>query len=368
MYFKCGTDSKPGSKIKKALYSLIKVFIYNSIMRSTPQSTESRINQSYLMFTLVIILVIFPFFILKSISSAILYFSLLFISFGSSLFFWVRFVPFFPVSFPGFINTIQTLILSILKRTKSSYHIQAGKFDRDYFVIQNKPRLDALLIDENSAVIVINDAGEKHVSPPGYQFIKIREQVLHTFDLGFHHFFWGPRENVNPFTYHNPNLDLNQTHLYSLNVAQTKCQTKDEITVVPSFSIFYNFSSLARKKQMEVMLLNVSDYFSANKINGELQIEINNLIGECVTNIWKVLVENTNTKRLIFPTNQKSSLIDDFLLKINTTINTKIIENESYSRTLKVSNRLESVKPLEQWEALIIRVFLKSLWIQKDIP
>jgi predicted DNA-binding protein YlxM (UPF0122 family) len=337
-------------------------------MKSPPQPSKSRTNQSYLIFTLAIALIFFPFFILNSISSTILYLSLLFISIGSSLFFWVSFVPFFPKSFGEILNTIQMLILSIFRSTKSAYHIQAGKFDRDYFVIQDKPKLDILLIDENSVVIVINNVGKKRVFPPGYHFIKRGEQVLHTFDRGFHHFFWGPRETKNPNRNQIPDLDLNQTHLHSLRVAQTKWQTKDEITVIPLFSIFYDFSSLAGNKQLEEMSLNISDYFSANNINGELQIEIKNLIGEHVTNIWKVLLENTNTKQLISPTDQISSFMDDILIKINTIINTKTSKNTSDSHKLEEFNLLESFMPVKQWEPLNIRVFLNNIWVQKDVP
>ena len=337
-------------------------------MKSSPQPSKSRFDQNYFMFTLTIILFIFPFFLLKSLSSSILYFFLLFISIGSSLFFWTSFIPFFPENYSGFLNTIQTLLLSIFSSAKSTYHIRAGKFDRDYFVIQDKPKLGALLIDENSVVIVINNAGKKRIFPPGYQFIKNGEQILHTFDLGFHHFVWGPLKTENPFKNHTPELDLNQLHLYSLRAAQTKWQTKDEINVVPSFSIFYDFSSLTGKKQMEEMSLNISDYFSTNKINGELQIEINKVIGECVTNIWKVLLEKTNSKQIISSANQNSLLIENFLLNINTIMNMKIGEDTSNSHILKDSNRLESVKPLEQWETLNIRVFLNNLWIQQEVP
>jgi len=337
-------------------------------MKSSPQLSKGRNDQNYFIFALAIILVIFPFFILKSLSSSILYFSLLFISIGSSLLFWTSFIPFFPESFSGFINIIQTLILSIFRSAKSTYHIQSGKFDKDYFVIQDKPKLGALLIEENSVVIAINNAGKKQIIQPGYQFIKNGGQVLHTFDFGFHHFFWGPLETDDPFRNNVPDLDLNQTHLQSLRAAQTKWQTKDEITVVPSFSIFYNFSSMARIKQVEEMLFNISDYFSAHKINGELQIEINKLIGESVTNIWKVLLEKTKSEQIISPTDQYSLLIGNFILMINTILNTKSGEDTSDSHISQEYNLLESVKPLELWETLNIKVFLKNLWIQQEVP
>jgi len=215
---------------------------------------------------------------------------------------------------------------------------------------------------------VINNAGKKRIFQPGFQFIKNGEQVLHTFDLGFHHFFWGPQETDNPFRKNVPDLDLNKIHLQSLRSAQTESQTKDEITVVPSFSIFYNFSSMARIKQVKEMSFNISDFFSANKINGELQNEINKLIGECVTNIWKVLLEKTNAKQIISPTDQYSLLIENFLLRINTIINTKLGEDTSDSHISQESNRLEIVKPLDQWETLNIRVYLNNLWIQQGVP
>jgi len=337
-------------------------------MESSPQPSKSRIVQNYLIFALAIILIIFPFYILKSISSAVLFLFLILISVGSSFFFWVNFVPFFPESISGVISTIQTLILSIFRSTKSIYHIQAGKFDNDYFVIQNKPKLGALLIDENSVVIVINNGGKKRVCSPGYQFINTGEQVLHTFDMGFHHFYWGPLETENPFNNHIPDLNLNQIHLRALRVAQTKCQTKDEISVVPSFSIFYDFSSLAGKKQLEEMSLNISNHFFASNINGELQIEINKLIGERVTKIWKVLLKKTNVKQILSPTDQNLSLMNMHLLSINTIINTKIAGDTSDSHILKEFNKLGNIKPLEQWGALNIRVFLNNLWIQQEVP
>jgi DNA-binding ferritin-like protein (Dps family) len=252
------------------------------------------------------------------------------------------------------------LILSIFRKTKSSYHIQAGKFDRDYFFIQKKPKLDALLVDEKSAVIVINNAGKKRVILHGFHFISNGEKALHTFDIGFHHFFWGPQETEKLFKNHIPDLDLSQAHLYSLRVAQTKCKTKDEITVVPSFSVFYDFSSPSEKNQLGEMLLDISDLFSANKIFGELQLEINELIGKHVTNICKDLLENTNAKQL---TDQNSSLMDDILIKINT----KVIGDTSDSRIKKEHRLLESIKPLGYWKMLNIRVFLNNLWIEKDV-
>lgn len=333
-------------------------------MKSSSQTSKRKNYPGNFIFTSVLILVIFPFFIIKSVSSAILYFFILIISIGFSLFFWINFVPFFPKGFSGFFNAAQMLILSILRKTKSSYHIQAGKFDRDYFFIQNKPKLDALLIDEKSAVIMINNTGRKRVILPSYQFINNGEKALHTFDIGFHHFFWGPQETEDLFRNHTPYIDLSQAHLHSLRVAQTKCQTKDEITVIPSFSVFYGFSSPTGKKHLGEMLLNISDYFSANKIFGELQLEINKLIGEHITNICKDLLKNTSAKQL---TDQNSSLMDEFLIKINTIINIKIGSDTSGAHTKKELHLLESIKPLGQWETLTIRVFLNNLWIQKDV-
>jgi len=336
------------------------VFIYNSIMKSSSHTSKSKNYQIIFIFTSTFILVIFPFFIIKSDSSAILYFFILVISTGFSLFFWINFVPFFPKGFSGFFNTAQMLILSIFRKTKSSYHIQAGKFDRDYFFIQNKPKLDTLLIDERSAVIVINNAGKKRVILHGFHFISNREKALHTFDIGFHHFFWGPQETEKLFGNHVPDLGLSQAHLHSLRVAQTKCKTKDEITVIPSFSIFFDFSSPMGKNQLGEMLLGISDHFSANKIFGELQFEINELIGKHVTNICKDLLKNANVKQL---TDQNSSLIDDILIKINT----KVSGDTSDSHIKKEHHPLESIKPLGYWEMLNIRVFLNNLWIEKDV-
>lgn len=220
--------------------------------------------------------------------------------------------------------------------------------------------MDALLIDEKSAVIVVNNDGKKRVILHGFHFISNREKALHTFDIGFHHFFWGPQKTEKLFRNHVPDLDLSQTHLHSLRVAQTKCKTKDEIKIVPSFSVFYDFSSPTGNKQLGEMLLNISDHFSANKIFGELQFEINELIGKHVTNICKDLLKNTNVKQL---TDQNSSLMDDFLIKINTNVSS----NTSDSHIKKELHLLESIKPLGHWKMLNIRVFLNNLWIQKDV-
>jgi len=336
-------------------------------MKPSLQTGKSRNNQGNLIFTFAIILVIFPLFIIKSVSSAILYFFILVVSIVFSLFFFINFVPFFPKSLSGFINITHTLALSIFRKTKSSYHIQVGKFDKDYFFIKNQPRLDALLIDEKSAVITINNASKKRVILSGYQFINNGEKALHTFDIGFHHFFWGPQEKENLYGNHIPDLDLSQAHMHSLRVTQTKCQIKDEITVVPSFSVFYDFSSPKGKRHLEKMLLDISDYFSTNKICGELQLEINKLIGEHVTNICKDLLENTSVKQITSPTDHNSSFLDDFSIKINTIINMKASNGTSDSHTKKELVLLESIKPLGQWEMLNIRVFLNDLWIQKDV-
>lgn len=333
-------------------------------MKPSSQTSKGKNYQINFIFTSALILAIFPFFIIKSASSAILFFFILVISTGFSLFFWINFVPFFPKGFSGFFNTVQMLILSIFRKTKSSYYIQAGKFDRDYFFIQNKPKLDTLLVDEKSAVIVINNAGKKRVILHGFHFISNGEKVLHTFDIGFHHFFWGPQETEKLFRNHVPDLNLSQAHLHSLRVAQTKCKTKDEITVVPSFSVFYDFSSPTGKKHLGELLLDISNHFSTNKIFGELQLEINELIGKHVINILKDLLENTSVKQL---TNQDSSLMDDILIKINKTINTKVNGDTSDSHIKKELRLLESIKPLGQWEMLNIRVFLNNLWIEKDV-
>jgi len=332
-------------------------------MKSSSQTSKGKNYQSNFIFISALILIIFPFFLIKSVSSSILYLFILTISIGFSLFFWINFVPFFPKGFSGYFNAAQMLILSIFRETKSSYHIQAGKFDRDYFFIQNKPKLDALLIDEKSAVIMINNIGRKRVVLPGYRFINHGEKALHTFDIGFHHFFWGPQETEDLFRNHIP-IDLSQSHLQSLRVAQTKCQTKDEITVVPSFSVFYDFSSSIGKKHLGEMLINISDYFSINKIFGELQLEINKLIGERITNICKYLLKNTSVKQL---TDQNSSLMDDILIKTNTIINIKIGGDTSDAHKKKGLHLLENINPLGQWEMLNIRVFLNNLWIQKDV-
>lgn len=329
-------------------------------MIPSSQTSKSKNYQINFILTSALILVIFPFFIIKSVSSAILYFFILVILIVFSLFFWINFVPFFPKGFSGFFNTAQMLILSIFRKTKSSYYIQAGKFDKDYFFIQNKPKIDSLLIDEKSAVIVINNAGKKRVILHGFHFIRKDEKAIHTFDIGFHHFFWGPQKTEKLFRNHVPDLDLSQAHLHFLEVAKMKCKTKDEITIVPSFSIFYNFPSPTDKKHLEEMLLGISNHLSANKIFGELQFEINEIIGKHVTNICKDLLENTNGKQL---SDQNSSLMDDILIKINT----EVSGDTSDSHIKKEHHLLESIKPLGHWEMLNIKVFLNNLWVEKDV-
>jgi len=256
----------------------------------------------------------------------------------------------------------------MVNSTKTSYHIQAGKLNNDYFVIQNKPNLGALLIDENSVVILINKAGKKRVCLPGFQFVKNGEQILHTFNLGFHHFFWGPAETENPFREHPSDLDFNQSHLHSLKINQTKWHTKDGAIVVPLFSIFYDFSFPADKSKIRERSLTISDYFSANNINGELQNEINKFIGERVTNIWKILLENTNTDQLTFSTNLKSSLLDDLITEVNTRINTKTAEDTSDTHKLNGSYRLDHIKHMKQWNMPNIKVYLIKIWVRKNIP
>ena len=140
-------------------------------MKVSPQPSKNRIVHRFFLLSLSIIIISFPFLFFQLRSYLFFYFLLLFISIGLSFYFWLSFVPYLPDSIAIFLNLLKTIILSFLRKTNSAYHIQAGKFDKDYFVIQDKPQLDALLIDENSKVIVINHIGRKRVILPGYQFI-----------------------------------------------------------------------------------------------------------------------------------------------------------------------------------------------------
>lgn len=337
-------------------------------MVSSPQVSKRRIDQRFLLFTIAVILLSYPFFTLRSIQDIFLYCLLIIFLIGSSFFFWLNFIPFFPKGFVDFFRLVQTIFLSFFRRTNSKYHIRAGKFDRDYFVIKNKPELGAVLNDEKSIVIVINNNGRKRVIPYGYQFIDKGEHVLHTFDLGFHHFFWGPMEIEDSQRSKIPDQDLNRTHLHSLKIAQTKFQTKDGITIIPSFSIFYNSYTNARGKLLEATALNISDYFSTHNINGELQTEINRIIGESATNSWKNLLNKSSSKEILTLTDQNSSLWYEIMLKINKIINNKNSVSASHSHESEESDQYKSINPLDQWKMLITKVYLNDLWIQQGVP
>ena len=337
-------------------------------MKSSAQPSKNRIVHRCFLLSISIIIIAFLFIFLHSRSNLFFYFLLLFISLGFSFYFWLSFIPFFPDSLVNFLNLLQTIMLSFFRRTNSTYHIQAGKFNKDYFVIQDKPQLDALLIGENSKVIVINNVGRKRVVPPGYQFINKKEQVLHTFDLLSHHFYWGPLKTLKSERNHIPDIDLNHAHLLTLKIAQTKWQTKNRITIIPLFSIFYNFSTNADEKQLDNLSLKISDYFSDRNTNGELQTEINQIIGVRVTHIWKTYLENSSSKEILTLTDHNSSLRKKLMVDINTIINKKITVGISGSDKFVEPNLLADINPLDHWELLNIKAFLNNLWIQQEVP
>jgi hypothetical protein len=154
-------------------------------------------------------------------------------------------------------------------------------------------------------------------------------------------------------------------HLRSMHSSQTLSKTKDGFTVIPTFSIHYNFSREQGLLETKDSLRELSNYFSANNIFGELDSPLKNLIGSSITSFWQVLLEQTNAAEIYSLTEKNLSLAEEYIRQINTFLDSKTRLNILIlpdGQNVKVP---ESIYYLKKLQLLNMRVYLESLWIEK---
>ena len=264
------------------------------------------------------------------------------------------------------LKNINAVMIGLIQQAPSTFHIQSGQFNKDYFNIQNKPRLVSLLVDRTSAAIVINKKKEKRVLLPGFHFINHVEQVLHLININSNHFYWGLVDRKHPHTLSNSMTEPGRNQLHSTNSSQTLSKSKDGFRVIPTFSIYFNFSSEQNPHQTKDFLMELSDYFSAKNIIGELDPHFKNLIGTSVTSIWQILLEQTYAADLYSRTEKTISLAEEYIGKINSFLDTKTrvnILNLPNGQNVKIP---ESIYFLKKLQLIKIKVYLESLWIEKQ--
>lgn len=333
-------------------------------MNSFLKSTKSFSKYQRRLF-LIVLLCGIPLAFIKSLPNKILYSLFLLLSIFASFIFWINFVPSLHNNNGKLLNILNAVLLGLIQQAPSTFHIQSGKFDKDYFNIKNKPGLGSILVDNTSAVIVINKKKERRVLLPGFHFINHGEQVLHLINLNSSHFYWGLVDQKHPHPLSNSMSEPSRGNLRSMHSTKTLSKSKDGLTVIPTFSIHYNFSRQQESQAIKDTLKELSDYFSAINIIGELDSHLKNLIGSSITSIWQALLEQTNAADLYSLTKKNLSLAEEFIRKINMYFDTKDRENILKSPNGQNARFPESTYFLKKIQLLNMGVYLESLWVDK---
>ena len=301
----------------------------------------SQKNNFRISFVLLLIgLCTLPFFIFKSIIGFLFYTLLIFFLSAASIFFWFSFMPNLPLDSLGLFPTMRVLLQLIFQNTIPLYQVKSGFFFKDYFDIQDKPKILALFIDENSAVVVQGDKGNKRILSSGFNRIYPLEKIIHTFNLQPGYFTIRPTDKQNSLVLFKHPVYLKNNPAFSIIKDQTLARTKDGIAILASFSVFYNLASIQDIHQPKEIFLALSNYFSKQGLNGCLNKEIEYVISTEILNNWRRYIGSHNANELTAAEYSSTFLMDDFSSKM--------------------------VFSLTCLKALNINIFLNNLWIKKD--
>ncbi|MDO9545680.1 MAG: hypothetical protein Q7J07_02890 [Pelolinea sp.] len=213
--------------------------------------------------------------------------------------------------------------------------------------------------------MIINRKEEKRILLYGFHFIKRGEQVLHLINFNIHHFYLGSNDRKNPSTISTSDSVDARNHLHLLRSTQTSGRTKDGLTIVPRFSVYFNLLPDQDVQRTKDFLLDLSNIFSAQNIYGELHKHLEDLIGKSIISIWNTLIQETNTEELTTPTEEGLPLVDEYIRKINIFLNENSTEDIFNLPNRQIVNLPEGVHFLKKWKLLNLKVFLDTLWIEQ---
>jgi hypothetical protein len=289
------------------------------------------------------------------IYSAFLLLSILF-----SSFFWRFFNPIFNFNDVNFFKSIYLVFLNQFQKSPSTFYLENGIFYKDYFLIKNKPIFKSLLIDDHTAIAVINKKREKRILLKGFHIIRPGEQVVHVINLNFHHFYYDPKDHSNTSIQSISRSENNKTQPSLIRNNQVSSKLRTSTKDVPRFSVYTNYKHNENNEKMKQALNRLSNYFSRHNISGELISHLENLIGESVFSIWETFTDK-NVKDVTSSHWEISQQIaDKAILLINAYLNNSETNMPGFSE-----NQLlffsEATDFLRKLDLINIRVFINDV-------
>jgi len=210
----------------------------------------------------------------------------------ASIGFWLFFFPFDFKDNSHFISLPAVFCRLLRQNYDGKLQIKNGVFWRDYFSIQEKPHIPALMVDRNSVAVITNTRSSRIVLHPGNHLVERGAQIVHVFNTSPQYFQYGPGTSAHPVVeLERANSNLRRVHTLKRESANTRCQTRDGVVLIPVFMIHYRMHSVHSNRQTSARLKAFSALLEKEQTTGNMGKRIEALIGKMITGQFRRMIE-----------------------------------------------------------------------------
>jgi len=178
------------------------------------------------------------------------------------------------------------------------FAVSNGEINGDYALLQNKPKIGVITIDNRSAVIIEDKSGKLSLLLSGIHILINNPKIIATFYLGVRFFQVGPSKPAAL----SPKLiqeSLTEYHARICSAEETKTSLTSGEIIFPSFSVFYRLDISGNPASGEEKLQTL--YAVSRLIDSSFfkPADLENLLTLKLINSWRRHCEKKNKEDIL---------------------------------------------------------------------
>ncbi len=272
-------------------------------------------------------------------------------TYSASLAFWLYLLP---IDMPPGKSKFSFFWASIFKHEQPFAVVTDAHFDIDYFALQRKPHFPALIVDDNSVVVIKSANNQRKVLCGGTFDLKRGSVISHIFDLRPGIITVGPKTDPNHrTTISRRNAIEKDSHSTTIHDQSFTFQTADGAEIAALFDIFYRLKYKNQSRQSRVNILALSALLERDHQTGNSRSHLEAKVGSIIAAAFRDSMALITLDDFNHASRSKRDLISFFQSKVDSA---NFLTNSS-----KQDPKNRQFSLLQAFE---LKIVLQEIWIR----
>ena len=176
--------------------------------------------------------------------------------------------------------------------------INNGIIEGDYLLLNNKPKIHLLVVNDKSAAVVLENRSQTNIYQPGFYVFRKPITVLGALSSELKIAKIGP-ENQATFDPKTHGENLSDYHARISGAEKTRAITRDGVEIFSLIQIFYRIDVNNIETEINKDLLNLFRNSFPISSSPQPGIDLENVLLEKILNDWKRTVEKSTFKEIV---------------------------------------------------------------------